>query len=65
MGQQYQFHVENDELLSEAERAFDLSARQASMPKNVPVAETNEPVRRSLFPTIAGLFSFGGSSERL
>ncbi|KQS96407.1 MULTISPECIES: hypothetical protein [unclassified Rhizobium] len=64
MGQQYQFHVENDELLSEAERAFDLSARQASMPKQAASA-SSEPVRRSLFPSIAGLFSFGGASERL
>ncbi|WP_276119566.1 hypothetical protein [Pararhizobium qamdonense] len=33
MGQVYHFNVEHDELLSEAERAFDLSARRQSMPK--------------------------------
>ncbi|HTO31060.1 MAG TPA: hypothetical protein VL202_07790 [Pararhizobium sp.] len=64
MGQQYQYPVDDDELLSEAERAFDLSARKASMQKHVSATEPEEPVRRSLFPTLAGLFSLGGTSGR-
>ncbi|WP_438749578.1 hypothetical protein [Pararhizobium sp. O133] len=63
MGQQYH-PVDNDELLSEAERAFDLSARKASMQKHVSATEPEEPVRRSLFPALAGLFSLGGVNGR-
>jgi hypothetical protein len=33
MGQTYPFNKENDELLSEAEKAFDLSARREAMLK--------------------------------
>jgi|UPI0005656215 hypothetical protein len=55
MGQTYPFNKENDELLSEAEKAFDLSARRESMLKDV--REIPEaPPRRPILKSLAGLF---------
>lgn len=55
MGQTYPFNKENDELLSEAEKAFDLSARREAMLKDV--RETTEaPPRRRILKSLAGLF---------
>lgn len=51
MGQIYPFNKENDELLSEAEKAFDLSARQKSMLKDgreIPEAPPRRPILKSL-----------------
>ncbi|WP_421872449.1 hypothetical protein [Pararhizobium sp.] len=56
MGQVYHFNVEHDELLSEAERAFDLSARRQSMPKITHEAQET-PRRPQVFKAIAGLFT--------
>jgi hypothetical protein len=55
MGQIYHFNSENDELLSEAEKAFDLSARRQSALKNMrELPET--PHRPQVLQTLAGLF---------
>ncbi|KQY18330.1 hypothetical protein ASE23_16660 [Rhizobium sp. Root73] len=55
MGQIYHLSSENDELLSEAEKAFDLSARRRSMLKNIrELPET--PRRPQALKRLAGLF---------
>lgn len=55
MGQIYHLNAENDELLSEAERAFDLSVRRQSILKNVQdVAE--KPQRKPILKALTGLF---------
>ena len=55
MGQIYHFNSENDELLLEAEKAFDLSARRQSALKNMrELPET--PHRPQVLQTLAGLF---------
>ncbi|WP_426230829.1 hypothetical protein [Pararhizobium sp. DWP3-4] len=54
MGQIYHLNSENDELLSEAEKAFDLSARRQALLRNVrDVPET--PRRKPVLKALAGL----------
>ncbi|WP_426129626.1 hypothetical protein [Pararhizobium sp. PWRC1-1] len=51
MGQIYHLNSENDELLSEAEKAFDLSARRQAMLKSVrdlPETPRHKPVLKAL-----------------
>ncbi|MCV9967466.1 hypothetical protein OIU34_37175 [Pararhizobium sp. BT-229] len=56
MGQTYPFKEENDELLSEAEEAFDLSVRRESMLKKVrEIPEAPPP--KTILKSLAGLFS--------
>lgn len=43
MGQTYHLNSENDELLSEAEKAFDLTARRQAMLKNAQEMPRNKP----------------------
>ncbi len=60
MGQAYNFNRENDDLLLEAELAFDLSARRTAMMKSAPFFE--EASRHSARP-LAGLLSLFGSRK--
>jgi hypothetical protein len=54
MGQIYHLNSENDELLSEAEKAFDISARRQAILRNIrDVPET--PRRRPVLKALAGL----------
>jgi hypothetical protein len=55
MGQIYHLNSDHDELLSEAEKAFDLSARRQSMLKNVRELPQT-PRRPPALKTLAGLF---------
>ena len=54
MGQIYHLNSENDELLSEAEKAFDLSARRQAMLKSVR-DEPETPHRKPVLKALAGL----------
>ncbi|WP_428426885.1 hypothetical protein [Pararhizobium sp.] len=54
MGQIYHLNSENDELLSEAEKAFDLSARRQAMLRNLR-DEPEEPRRKPVLKALAGL----------
>ncbi|MDW5316691.1 hypothetical protein [Rhizobium sp. PL01] len=54
MGQIYHLNSENDELLSEAEKAFDISARRQAILRNIrDVPEA--PRRRPVLKALAGL----------
>jgi hypothetical protein len=54
MGQIYHLNSENDELLSEAEKAFDISARRQAILRNIrDVPETAR--RRPVLKALAGL----------
>jgi len=60
MGQVYHFNAEDDELLSEAEKAFDLSVRRhVLMANRREMQETSQQTRRSpqVFKTLAGFFA--------
>jgi hypothetical protein len=59
MGQRYKFNNENDELLLEAERAFDLSARRESMMNNRPAP--SEPVHKPGSRSLAALLALGAN----
>ena len=59
MGQLYYLNSENDELLSEAEKAFDLSARRQAMLRNLREEPSRKPVQNPpagrLIPVSHGL----------
>jgi hypothetical protein len=64
MGQIYHLNAENDELLSEAEKAFDLSARRQSMLTNVVQEAPKTPQRKPILKALTGLFEADFRSAR-
>ena len=63
MGQIYRLSDDNDELLSEAEKTFDLSARRQSILRNI--RNTPEiPQRNPILKALAGLFETDFGSAR-
>jgi hypothetical protein len=63
MGQIHHLDSDNDELLSEAEKAFDLSARRLTMLKSTQeVPET--PRRKPVLKAFAGLLATAPRSQQ-